>query len=493
MDTPTTPAGWRVYLEKKVLIMLCLGFSSGLPILLVFGTLSFWLREADVSRTEIGFFSWVGLAYGFKWVWSPLIDRFPLPIFTRLFGRRRGWMLLSQLLIAFSLIGMAYTDPANHLLLVALLAVIVAFSSATQDIVIDAFRIELAEERLQAALAASYMTGYRLAMIMAGAGALSISAFIGSDSEYVLQGWQFAYFSMAACMLVGIITTLVIKEPVIDMSSIAKQEDTFTQKLHARGIHGRRARFVAWIYSAVYLPFADFFRRHGYGALLILALIATYRISDVVMGVMAYAFYVDIGFTKTEVASISKIYGVVMTLVGAGLGGILVSKFGTLRILALGAILAAITNALFAILSYAADGNLIFLLTQYEGDISIIYDIANSVSHSPLLYDFLSLLGDKRSLLIAVISADNLCAGIATAAFITYISGLTNVAFSATQYAVFSSIMLLFPKFVAGFSGLFVDSFGYNTFFIGTALIGIPVLGLVYLVGKLPPPQSQSD
>ncbi|WP_413110838.1 AmpG family muropeptide MFS transporter [Thaumasiovibrio sp. DFM-14] len=447
MQTQTTPTGWRVYLEKKVLIMLSLGFSSGLPILLVFGTLSFWLREADVSRTEIGFFSWVGLAYGFKWVWSPLIDRFPLPLFSRLFGRRRGWMLLSQLIITLSLIGMGMSDPSYQLPLLALFALMVAFASATQDIVIDAYRIELAEERLQAALAASYMTGYRLAMILAGAGALTISAWLGSDNEYVITGWRWAYFVMASFMLVGIITTLLIKEPSINMKAIEDQEASFLERLEQKGVHGRKARFLSWLYSAVYLPFADFFQRHGKGALLILALIATYRISDVVMGVMAYAFYVDVGFSKTEVASISKIYGVIMTLLGAGFGGILVNRFGTIKILTLGAIVAAITNALFVVLSYT---------------------------------------GPSIAMLTLVISADNLGAGIATAAFITYISGLTNVAFSATQYAVFSSIMLLFPKFVAGFSGLYVDRFGYDVFFFTSALIGFPVLLLIYLVNRLP-------
>ena len=176
--------GWRVYLEKKVLIMLALGFSSGLPILLVFGTLSFWLREAEVSRTDIGFFSWVALAYGFKWIWSPLIDRFPIPIFSHLFGRRRGWMLFSQILIVLSLCGMAISNPQVDLVQLAIFAVIVAFASASQDIVIDAYRIELATERLQAALAAAYMTGYRLAMIMAGAGALAFAAWFGSDTGY---------------------------------------------------------------------------------------------------------------------------------------------------------------------------------------------------------------------------------------------------------------------------------------------------------------------
>ena len=448
------PLGWRVYLEKKVLIMLALGFSSGLPILLVFGTLSFWLREAEVSRTDIGFFSWVALAYGFKWVWSPLIDRFPIPLLSSLLGRRRGWMVLSQLLIIASLCGMAISNPQVDLMQLAVFAVIVAFSSASQDIVIDAYRIELASERLQAALAAAYMTGYRLAMIMAGAGALAFAAWFGSDSGYDVNGWKYAYFIMAALMLVGLITALCIHEPTIDSSAIDNVERNYRQQLTDKGLNPQTARLAAWFYAAAIMPFKDFFTRFGREALLILVLIGCYRISDVVMGVMANAFYVDMGFTKTEVASVSKVYGVLMTLLGAGLGGILVSKFSTLRILALGAVLAAATNLLFMVFSY---------------------------------------IGNSLPMLTLVISVDNLSAGIATAAFITYMSSLTNVAFSATQYALFSSIMLLFPKFIAGFSGLYVDNFGYNIFFLSTALIGLPVLLLIYAVDKNSKPAAETS
>ncbi|MGR5154780.1 AmpG family muropeptide MFS transporter [Photobacterium swingsii] len=437
--------GWRVYLERKVLIMLALGFSSGLPILLVFGTLSFWLREAEVSRTDIGFFSWVALAYGFKWIWSPLIDRFPIPLFSHLLGRRRGWMVFSQLLIIASLCGMAISNPQVDLIQLAIFAVIVAFASASQDIVIDAYRIELATERLQAALAAAYMTGYRLAMIMAGAGALAFAAWFGSDTLYDVTGWKMAYFIMAGFMLVGLITALCIKEPSIDSSQIDNIEKEFRLSLLDKGMNPVTAKGVAWFYTAAIMPFKDFFSRYGRHALLILVLIGCYRISDVVMGVMANAFYVDMGFTKTQVASVSKIYGVIMTLAGAGLGGIMVSKYGTMRILALGAVLSACTNLLFVAFTY---------------------------------------MGNSIPMLTAVISLDNLSAGIATAAFITYMSSLTNVAFSATQYALFSSIMLLFPKFIAGFSGVYVDNFGYNTFFFTTALIGLPVLVLIYLVNN---------
>ncbi len=316
---------WReslaVYLEPRVLILFAMGFSSGLPLLLVFGTLSYWLREADVSLTDIGYMSWVALAYGFKWLWSPLVDRMPLPLLSTLLGRRRSWMLFSQLLIAGALVGMAFCDPKSGLTQLALFALLVAFASATQDIVIDAYRIESAPERLQAAMAASYMTGYRLAMIIAGAGALALAAWFGSNSGYDYHGWQVTYLLMAALMSLGVITTLLCHEPEIDLAGQSQQQGERKALLLARGWPAPLASAGAWGYEAVWSPFADFFRRYGHSAMLILALIACYRVADVVMGVMSNSFYVDMQFSKTEVATITKVFGVIMTLVGAAVGG----------------------------------------------------------------------------------------------------------------------------------------------------------------------------
>lgn len=433
--------------------MLALGFSSGLPLLLVFGTLSFWLREAGVSRTSIGFFSWVALAYGVKWLWSPLVDRLPLPLLSRWLGRRRSWMLFSQVVIMAALAGMAMSDPAADLTRLALFALAVAFASATQDIVIDAYRIESAPERLQGALAAAYMTGYRLAMILAGAGALAIAAWAGSDTGYDMGGWRAAYLAMAGCMLVGVITCLLLHEPEVDLGEQQRSQQAHREQLVASGWPRWLAALAAFGKSAVVAPFADFIGRFGWQALLILALIASYRIADVVMGVMANPFYVDMGFSKTEIATVTKVYGVIMTLAGAALGGVLVVRFGTLRILMLGALLTAGTNLLFALMSQ---------------------------------------LGPDVRLLTVIISLDNLSAGIATAAFVTYLSSLTNVAFSATQYALFSSVMLLLPKFVAGFSGMAVDAIGYATFFTGTAALGLPVLVLIAVVARRVPVRREA-
>jgi len=439
----------KVYLHPRAITLLLLGFSSGLPLLLVFGTLSFWLREAGVERSLITYFSWVGLAYGFKWLWAPLVDRLPIPYLAKKLGRRRSWLLLAQLSLFLGLLGLAFSDPINNLYLMALLAILVAISSATQDIVIDAYRIESAEETLQAAMAATYMAGYRIAMITAGAGALAVAAWASPIADiYTPSAWQTAYIVMACLMLVGIITTLVISEPTtieLDEETIKQQNKIIAFSEKYAHLPPLFSRFLGWAYVAIACPFIDFIQRYGKQAIIILALIGTYRISDVILGIIANVFYVDMGFSKTEIAQIIKVYGVIMTIVGAGLGGILVNRFGVIRILFIGALLVSITNLLFA---------------------------------------WLATLGHDTTALTIVISLDNLSGGIATAAFIAYLSSLTNIQYSATQYALFSSIMLLFPKFLGGFSGGFVDSYNYELFFIGVALLGLPVLFLIVLAAR---------
>ena len=445
--TPATPAkpswhdAWHVYLEPASWRMLLLGFSAGLPLLLVLGTLSFRLREAGIDRSTIGFLSWVGLVYGFKWVWAPLVDRLSLPLITKLLGRRRSWLMFAQCLVIVGLIGMGWCDPQLNLEPVVWCALLVAFGSATQDIALDAFRIESADTQHQAALAATYQTGYRLAMIWAGAGVLWVAArasvvpvvpvmpFAPADavaSVYQHLAWQTAYWVMAASMSVGLLTVLFSAEPLAIKLPPARNAKE-------------------WLRSALVEPFADFIRRYQWHAVIILLLIAIYRISDVVMGIMATPFYVDMGYTKDEVAAVSKVFGVIMTLVGAFIGGVFSMRLGVMRILMLGAVLSAATNLLFA---------------------------------------WLAGVGHDLTALIWVVSADNLASGIASAAFIAYLSGLTNVNYSATQYALFSSMMLLAPKWLAGFSGVYVDAHGYAAFFNSTALLGAPVLLLVWLAAR---------
>ena len=312
----------KVYLQPASLRMLALGFSAGLPLLLVLGTLSFRLREAGIDRSTIGYLSWVGLAYGFKWAWAPLVDRVPLPGLNAWLGRRRSWLLLAQLGVAAGLVGMALADPRVSLTAVVWCALAVAFASATQDIALDAYRIESAPVDEQPALAATYQTGYRLAMIWAGAGVLWLAARAqGAADGYDQRAWQWAYRVMAGSMAVGMLTVLLAREPV---PRPIKPASTLGE----------------WLQGALLEPFADFFRRYRWQAALILALIAIYRISDVVMGIMANPFYVDMGYTKDEVAAVTKVYGVVMTLAGAFVGGALALRVGVMRVLMLGAVLA---------------------------------------------------------------------------------------------------------------------------------------------------------
>ncbi len=444
--------GWQslqVYRHPRARVMLFLGFSSGLPLLLVFGTLSVWLREAGVERSTIGFISWVALAYGFKWVWSPLVDKLPVPLLTRRLGRRRSWLLLSQLGVMAGLVGMAFSDPAQGLATLVGLAVLVAFASATQDIAIDAFRIESAETRMQGALAATYMVGYRLAMILASAGVLWLADWVApSEGGYDPHAWSVAYLAMAAAMLVGLVTTLVVDEPAVPPNDSEVEQAGAHRIRRAAWLPRWAADLLEWLWRAVVSPFADFLRRYRWQAVLLLALIASYRISDIVLGVIANVFYIDLGFTKTEIADVTKVFGIVMTLVGAALGGVLVSRFGVMRILFVGGLLAAATNLLFSLLAQA---------------------------------------GPDIGLLMLVVAADNLSAGLASAAFVAYLSGLTNVAYSATQYALFSSVMLIFPKFIGGFSGVMVEQLGYPGFFLLTAAMGLPVLLLVALAWRLVP------
>jgi PAT family beta-lactamase induction signal transducer AmpG len=440
-------ADLKVYLEPAVARMLVLGFSAGLPLLLVLGTLSYRLREAGIDRTTIGFLSWVGLAYGFKWIWAPLVDSVPLPLLTRALGRRRSWLLFAQVTLAVALLGMAMTDAAVHLHRLVGFALLAAFASATQDIALDAFRIESAVRTRQAAMAAAYQVGYRGAMICASAGALWIAAAFDPDEHsYQHHPWMIAYSVMAALMSIGIVTVLFSREPLTGpLAQVAEFRRQFAERLRQRGLHEGTVRAFTWLQATVCQPFLEFVGRYRWQALLLLALIGTYRVSDIVLGVMSNPFYRDMGFTKDEVATVSGVYGIAMTLVGSAIGGVLSLRLGVMRVLFLGALLSAGTNLLFA---------------------------------------WLTTRGHDMSALIAVVSADNLSGGMASAAFVAYLSGLTNLAYSATQYALFSSIMLLLPKFLAGFSGWVVDHYGYPIFFCGTALLGLPVLILVWLASR---------
>ena len=425
-----------VYLKPRVLGMLFLGFSAGLPFLLVFSTLSGWLADVGIQKSVIGFFSWVGITYSIKVFWAPVIDNLRIPGLTHLLGKRRSWMLVAQVGIALGLIGMALTDPTTNIQTLVWFALLVAFSSATQDICVDAYRIEAIDKKYQAAMAATYVLGYRLALLAAGAGAFYIAEF---------QSWSIAYISMAALMLIGVLTTLIIREPSHTSDHDADElKEALKVKLHVKNTLIGRITF--WFINAVINPFIDFFKRNGKQAVIILGLISVYKLSDITMGVMAVPFYLDLGFSKIEIANVTKIFGFFMTIAGAVLGGVMVVRYGLLKPLVLGAILIASTNLLFATLA----------------------------------------LSDPNTALLAlVISADNLSGGIATSVFIAYLSSLTNSAYTATQYALFSSLMTLPAKFTGGFSGIVVESQGYFFFFVYAAALGLPaIIVATYLLRK---------
>ena len=401
--------------------MTFLGFSGGLPFLLVFSTLTAWLTEGNVSRSTIGFFAWIGITYSTKVLWAPVVDSTRVPFLTKILGQRRSWMLIGQIGIASGLVLMSLIGPSD-LLTLSFCAFLVAFSSATQDVAIDAFRIESAEPEHQGAMSAAYVLGYRLALLVAGAGALYLAEYFS---------WTITYLVMASLMLVGVVTVVLVAEP-------DRQADLFPLELSAIGL--RR-----WFTGAVVGPFVDFFSRNGKVAFIILLFISVFRLSDIAMGIMANPFYLDMGYSKTEIANVAKVFGFFMSIAGSLICGVLVVKWGLMRPLLIGAVAVALTNLLFASLSF---------------------------------------LEPKVSYLAIVISADNISGGFAATAFIAYLSSLTNRAYTATQYALFSSLMTLPGKFISGFSGLVVDNFGYFEFFVVAAILGIPAILLVVWLSR---------
>ena len=474
--------------NPKSLRMLFLGFAAGLPILLIFSTLSVWLFKAGVNRATITLFSWVGFAYSFKFIWTPIVDNLKLPILGKL-GHRRSWLLLSQLMIILSLIFISFTDPKTSLICTAIAAIFIAFSSATQDIVLDAFRIESASKNLQGALSSMYLTGYRIAMIVAGAGSLWIASFLGTEI-YNQKVWQQVYQIMALLMLFGVLTVFYSSEPKIkrNIEKNSNQKikffiaflvslagfilcylyfkDLFNSKDPIINFLNEFIKiifcfliFALIIFSLIKIkflnkesaknayakPVLDFLNRYGSKATSILLLIGLYRISDVVLGVMANIFYIEKGFSIAEIATYSKFFGTIATIVGGVIGGLASVHLGVMRSLFIGALISALSNILFA---------------------------------------WLALVTADVKILAFVITADNVASGFAGATFIVYLSALTSIKFTATQYALFSSTMLFLPKLIAGYAGGFVNLFGYPTFFIFTAIIGVPVLLLIMWINK---------
>ena len=466
-----------------------LGFSSGLPILLVFSTLSVWLTKAGIERSTVTLFSWAGFAYAFKFLWSPLVDKISIPVFLNL-GHRRSWLLLTQFLIIFSLVLTSVNDPQNNIIITAVCITLVAFFSATQDIIIDAYRIESIDKKLQGSLSSMYIAGYRVGMLVGGAGSLWLASYWGSEN-YEHDVWKKVYLSMSLLMFIGVVANLISKEP--------KRKRNFTRKtnLHVKFFLSIMISLLIFIYIYSYLdnpfsgpmlsffytilklifcficsglfllflvklkfqsksiikesyfsPIKNFVVKYGKVAVIILLLISLYRMADVVMGVMANIFYLEKGYSINQIATYSKFFGVFATIAGGLLGGYFAMKYGTMITLFIGALIASLSNLLFAWLA-TAETNIKFL--------------------------------------ISVITADNISSGFAGAAFVVYLSGLTSLKFTATQYALFSSIMLFLPKLIAGYSGSWVDVIGYHNYFVVTALLGLPVLFLIVYISKIAP------
>lgn len=425
--------GLGIYANPRVRAMLFLGFSSGLPFALVLTTLSARLRQAGIDRTTIGYFSLVGLAYSLKYFWAPIVDRVRLPGLGRL-GRRRSWMLLAQFTIVVGLVMLALSDPAIDAARVALLAAFTAFASSTQDIAVDAYRIEAAPDDEQGGMAAAYQIGYQIALICAGAGALTAAAELG---------WQPSYLIMAAFGAVGIATTLVIAEPLVGQLKRVALVEPLVERFRLRAARwpGVLRGALAWLIGAVVCPFADFFSRYGirYGAP-VLALIVAYRLNYTTMGVAANTFYLDMGFQLEQIALVSKVYGVVMTMAGAVVAGVLIRRIGIPRTMLLGAVMLSVAN---------------------------------------LLYAYMATIQPGIAWLAVVVSADNVANGIAGTAFIAFMSSLTSAKYTATQYALFGTLWSLPAKSIASQWGKIVDAFGYPVFFTYTALIALPAIALL--------------
>lgn len=596
MIDATRNSSWAVfkeaYLTKNALIMLMLGFSAGLPYFLVFSTLGIWLREAQIDKSTVTMFAWAGLAYSFKFLWSPLVDGLSIPFLKNYLGKRRSWLVLMQCCVITAIVLMAFTSPVasqmNSLEMMALFAVLLAFSSASQDIVIDAYRIEIVPKSMQTAFSALYVFGYRLGLIISGAGALYLATYFGSSEElYQYDAWKNTYLVMALVMGVGVMATLtasepnseiltpkkqslndkvmgiyaalalipmalygiwyllnqisvrifemanspfvisdtvantaswygvamlipapiiliflLLNQPKIKMIALNTNDDTLNSRQHGKdslrlvlmfilsmlgfifafraigdvmiadvkhsnlvGFLLESVRFVGSSVMAIVVataliklgvvkkeiavrywaePILDFFRTYGKKAALILALIGVYRISDIVAGNIANIFYQDLGFTKVQIADASKLVGLTMSILGGFLGGFIAQKMRIIAAMMIGAILAAATNLLFILLFNNPTAGMLYMAVVF----------------------------------------DNLAGGLASAVFVAFLSVLTSIRFTAVQYALFSSLMTLSPKILGGYSGSIVEATSYPTFFLITCVMGVPVLFLVYLVGR---------
>lgn len=415
--------------QPKVAVMFALGFSSGLPFLLTANTFGYWLRDAGTSLLAIGFISWVGFAYAFKVYWSPFVDRLRLPLLGRL-GQRRGWMLLCQWLIVIGLIGMAIVGTEGGLVIIGVFALLTAFASATQDIAIDAWRIEAAggEDEVGLMTSASQL-GYRIALLVTDALVIAMAARIG---------WSLSYAAMAALMAIGIVATLCAAEPSRADIRLESKPSLWT----LRGIA-----------DAVVGPFIDFFGKHKTAGVVMLLMVALYRLPDFVMGPMYNPYYHDLGLSKDTVAFVRGTFGLAAVFAGIAVYGLSIVRLGMMPTLIIGLALEGVGTAAFALLSVHPDANLF----------------------------------------AAVMALDFFAQAYAGVALVTYMSSLTSIGYTATQYALLSSTYALLGKFLKGFSGAAVETLtpahgllgAYATAFVATGLLAIPPLFLLVLLWRM--------
>jgi len=441
LPTQSWHAALSVYLDRRVASLLFFGFSSGLPLALTGATLAARLERSGVSLTEIGLIGLVGIAYSLKFLWSPVVDRLPLPLLTRWLGRRRGWLLLSQFVLFGSVLALAPLDPGttDGLWWVVVWAAAVAFASATQDIVIDAYRTEILEPEKLGAGAANLVYGYRVAMLVSGGGALLLAQYFG---------WTFAYGAMAVLVVVGILAVLFNPEP-------ARRETAESRRLEAIGRdyvdgferlpEGVRLA-AAWVHGAVICPFVEFMARPGWIAILLF--IALYKYGDALLGMMATPFYLRTGFSLAEIGVVSKGWGFAATLIGVGVGGWMVARFGIMKSLLICGVLQAGSNLVFALQAW---------------------------------------IGYSVPMLAVTIGVENVTGGMGTTAFVAYMSSLCNFAYTATQYALLSSLMATARTALAAGGGWLADQTGWLTFFLLTTLAALPGLALlVWMMRRYP-------
>ncbi|WP_169543536.1 AmpG family muropeptide MFS transporter [Sneathiella aquimaris] len=425
MSLPNWLSAFAIYRDPRVLAILFLGFSSGLPLALTGTTLSLWLREEGTALTAIGFLSSVGTPYALKFLWAPLIDKLPLPVLGPLLGRRRSWMILTQICLILSIVGLGLTSPSENILLTASLAFLVAFSSASQDIVIDAYRVEICDERSMAAGAAAIVFGYRIGMLVSGAGALYLATTVS---------WSITFTIMAAFVLVGVITILMSREPETHKALTTVQFEPGSRRL---------AAYKKWIVDAVVKPLSEFMSRPGWIPILLFVML--YKFGDSLAGVMSTPFFYDLGFTKIDIANVSKVYGTIATFAGLALGGWLMAATGLYKTLWVCGFLQLFSNLMFAVQALA---------------------------------------GNDITVLSLTVGIENLAGGMGTAAFVAYLSSLCNISYTATQYALLSSFMATARIWFSSPGGWLAEQFGWVEFFLITTLAAIPGLLLLWWLTK---------